>query len=112
MPDSIRIRKLEGTWVVRAGDAVLAESRSALEMSDGESAPVVCFPEADVAMALLESEGTVECPRRGTLENYAIHTPAGVIDGAGHAFRAPPEQLARLGGTLAFDTKRVTVEEL
>ena len=36
MADHIKIRKIEGTWVVRAGGAVLGETTEALELSETE----------------------------------------------------------------------------
>ena len=41
MADHIKIRKAAGTWVVRAGGAVIAESTSALELSEGSYSPVI-----------------------------------------------------------------------
>ena len=35
----ITISKAEGTWVVRAGGAVLVESRDALELIEGDRCP-------------------------------------------------------------------------
>ena len=35
MADHIRIRKSGGTWTIRAGGAVLGESRKALELTEG-----------------------------------------------------------------------------
>ena len=51
MVDHIKIRKAAGTWVVRAGGAVLAESHDALELTEGEMTPVIYFPRGDIAMA-------------------------------------------------------------
>ena len=33
--NKITIRKADGTWTVRAGGAILAESRNALELTEG-----------------------------------------------------------------------------
>ena len=63
MPDHITIRPATGTWVVRAGGAVLGESMQALEMTEGDYPPVIYFPRADIAMAFLEpSDTTSTCP--------------------------------------------------
>ena len=53
MPDHITIRPATGTWVVRAGGAVLGESIQALEMTEGDYPPVIYFPRTDIAMAFL-----------------------------------------------------------
>ncbi len=41
MSDHIKIRQAPGTWVVRAGGAVLGESTNALELSEGDYPPVI-----------------------------------------------------------------------
>jgi uncharacterized protein (DUF427 family) len=38
MADHIKVRKASGTWSVRAGGAVLGETKNALELSEGEYA--------------------------------------------------------------------------
>ena len=43
MSDHIKIREVPGTWVVRAGGAVLGESANALELSEGSMTPVIYF---------------------------------------------------------------------
>ena len=58
MSNDISIRELPGTWVVRAGGAVLGESRHALELSEGRLPPVVYFPRDDLAMAMLDPSPT------------------------------------------------------
>ncbi len=113
MSDRIRIYPAEGTWVVRAEGAVIAESPAALEVTLDEAAPVIHFPRADVAMAFVEPSGTRSvCPVRGEGVYYDIVTSAGVLRDAGWAYENPPEDHARIAGCLAFDTTRVTVERL
>ena len=54
MADHIRITKSGATWVIRTADAIIAESRSALELAEGDYPPVIYFPRGDIAMAFLE----------------------------------------------------------
>ena len=54
MADHIRIRTAPGTWVVRAGGAVLGESKRVQELTEGSYGPVHYFPRADIAMAMLD----------------------------------------------------------
>ena len=49
MANDIEVRPATGTWVVRAGGAVLGESSSALELIEGDRAPVIYFPRMEVA---------------------------------------------------------------
>ncbi|MFN3824124.1 MAG: DUF427 domain-containing protein [Pseudorhodobacter sp.] len=113
MPDHIRLRKAGGTWVLRAGDAVLGESRAAVELSEGSRAPVIYFPRADTAMVFLDpSPRRSTCPHKGEAVYFSIVTPAGRIEDAAWSHESPPESLARIAGHLAFDAERVTVEQL
>lgn len=113
MPDYIRIHPAGGTWVARADGAVIAESRAALELAEGALAPVVYFPRADVAMALLEPSGRVtNCPRKGTTEYFHIAGPASRITDAAWSYPAPHAAAAGIAGHLAFDAALVTVERL
>ncbi len=48
---TITIRKAPGNWTVRAGGAVIGESSNALELSEGDLAPVIYFPRSDIGMA-------------------------------------------------------------
>ena len=50
----IRVSRETGVWSIRAGGAVIAGSENALELNEGDYAPVIYFPQSDVAMALLK----------------------------------------------------------
>ncbi|RKF14950.1 DUF427 domain-containing protein [Roseovarius spongiae] len=110
----IRIRKAGGTWVVRAGGAVLAETRDALELSEGDYPAVIYFPRADVAMAFLDdSEQTTKCPHKGRASYFNIVTKSQTLENAAWSYPDPNEQAAAIAGHLAFHrSDTVTVEEV
>jgi len=113
MSETIRIRHIPGKWVVRAGGAVLGESAEVLELSEPGHADVLYFPRADLAMAMLEDSSTrATCPRKGEARYFSIPTKSTVIEDAGWSFEAPKEAAARIAGHIAFDTRKVTVEEI
>lgn len=113
MADHITIRKAQGTWVVRAGGAVLGESTNALELTEGDYPPVIYFPRADLAMAMLEaSETTSHCPWKGDATYYAIHTKSQIISDAGWSYEEPKEGVERIKDHLAFYPQKVAVEQL
>lgn len=113
MADHITIRKAPGKWVVRAGGAVLGESRDALELTEGDYPAVVYFPREDLAMALLEKTDTVTtCPHKGTATYFAIHTKSTVIDDAAWSYEAPKDGVREIAGYVAFYPDKATVEEL
>lgn len=99
----ITIRKAEGTWVVRAGGAVLGETRKALELSEGALAPVIYFPRSDVAMAFLDkTDHSTHCPHKGEASHYSIVTKSTTLDNAAWSYEDPKEEVAQIRDYLAF----------
>ena len=47
MSDHITTRPATGTWSVRAGGAVIGESKNAIELIEGDLPPVIYFPKSD-----------------------------------------------------------------
>lgn len=113
MADHIKIRKAPGTWVVRAGGAVLGESAHALEMSEGAYPPVVYFPRTDLGMAFLEkTESSTRCPYKGVATYFTVSSAAGDIPDAAWSYETPLEGVAEIKDHIAFYPDRVTVEQL
>lgn len=110
----ITIRRADGTWTVRAGGAVLAESRNALELTEGDYPAVIYFPRADIAMAFLEeSEKSSHCPFKGDARYYSIHTKSQTIDNAAWSYEVPTPEAAEIAGHMAFySTDKVAVERV
>ena len=62
------IRTSEGTWTLRAGGAVLAETHNALEVAEHNRPTQIYFPQENIAMAFLEpSVHTILCNDKGTV---------------------------------------------
>lgn len=113
MPDRIRIIKAEGIWVVRAGGAVLAESRDALELLEGSLPPVIYIPRDDIGMAFLEPTATrTTCPFKGEARHFSIITKSGRIEDAAWSYETPKENAARIAGYIAFYPGKVTLERI
>ena len=71
MTKHIAIRPADGTWVVRAGGAVIGESSDALELTEGDYPFVIYFPRDDVAMAFLDrTDRKTVCPHKGEASYY------------------------------------------
>jgi uncharacterized protein (DUF427 family) len=99
----IKIRKAEGTWVVRAGGAVLAETKNALELSEDGYPDVIYFPQEDIAMAFLdESEYRTTCPHKGEARYYSIVTKSQTLENAAWSYESPKDDVARIKDHLAF----------
>lgn len=113
MADHITTRRAPGIWVIRAGGAVIGESKSAIELTEGSYDPVIYFPRADIAMAFLEpSVKTTYCPHKGDATHFHIAAKSGLIDDAAWSYETPLDSVADIAGHLAFYTDRVTVEQL
>ena len=113
MPDDITLRKADGTWVVRAGGAVLAETEAAMELTEGSYPPVIYFPREDVAMAFVERSHTqTTCPKKGAASYYTLVTKSGEIRDAGWSYEMPKPGLEAIAGHIAFYTDKVAVERV
>lgn len=113
MADHIKIRPAGGTWVVRAGGAVLGESKNALELIEGDYPPVIYFPRNDIAMAFLDSSDTTShCPYKGDARYFSIIAKSGAIKDAVWSYEDPKDGVAEIKDHLAFYTSKVTVEQV
>ncbi|MBY6137103.1 DUF427 domain-containing protein [Nocardioides marinus] len=100
---NIRIRKAEGTWVVRSGGAVLGESANALELSEGDMAPVIYFPRGDIAMAFLDrTDKSTHCPHKGDASYYSIVNKSSVTENAAWSYEDPIEAASAIKDHIAF----------
>ena len=114
MADYITIRPADGTWVIRAGGAVLGESDRALELTEGSYYPVIYFPREDLAMAFLEpSETTSHCPHKGDAVYFSIETKSTTLTDAAWSYETPKPGCEPIAGYIAFyATDQVAVEQL
>ena len=114
MGNEMSIHKADGTWVVRAGGAVLGESANALELTEGNLPAVIYFPREDIAMAFLDaSDHSTHCPLKGDASYFSIVTKSTTLENAAWSYEAPTEGAARIKGHLAFyPSETVTVERV
>jgi len=110
----IRVSKAEGTWVVRADGAVIAESRNAVDLSETGYPSVIYFPRGDVAMAFLEPTGSgTTSPGKGAASWFSVVTSAKTLPDAAWSYESPKAGLERIAGHIAFyATDDVAVERL
>ncbi|MEM6488649.1 MAG: DUF427 domain-containing protein [Pseudomonadota bacterium] len=112
MPEVI-IRPANGTVVVRAGGAVIAESPNAKTLYEDGHEPVYYIPKGDVGMALLEPTGRrADGPHWGEAQVYAIAGKSGPIADAAWSYAAPHDALAEIADHVAFDGSKAAVELL
>lgn len=114
MAPKITITKANGTWVVRAGGAVLGESKNALELTEGDYPAVIYFPRDDIAVAFLDaSDHTSHCPHKGDASYYSIVTKSKTLENAVWSYENPLKAVERIKGHLAFyPSDNVAVEQI
>lgn len=113
MVDHITIEKAEGTYVVRAGGAVLGETTEAIELSEADLEPVIYFPRDALAMAFLDaSETKTTCPHKGDAVYFSIQTKSVLIADCAKSYEAPKPGFEAIAGHLCFDPEKVAVEKL
>ena len=112
MADHIKVRKASGTWSVRAGGAVLGETKNALELSEGEYAPVIYFPRQDIAMAFLDqTKKSTHCPHKGDATYFSVVTKSTTLENAVRSYEAPLVGVEAIKDYLAFHVSdTITVE--
>ena len=99
----ITITPAEGTWVVRAGGAVLAESTNALELHEEGHAPVIYFPRTDIAMAFLDrTEHSSTSPEKGVASYFSIASKSKTYENAGWSYEEPADAVAAIRDHIAF----------
>ncbi|PKP85160.1 MAG: hypothetical protein CVT80_04110 [Alphaproteobacteria bacterium HGW-Alphaproteobacteria-2] len=113
MGNDMRILPAEGTWVVRAGGAVIGESTAVLELIEGRLPPVIYFPRGDIGMAFLDTSATrTHCPWKGEASYYSIQTKSTLIRDAAWSYEDPVPAAEAIRGYLAFYPDKVTLEQL
>lgn len=111
---TITVTPAVGTWVVRAGGAVLGESSRALELVEGDLPPVIYFPRDDIGMAFLDStDHHTTCPLKGEASYFSIMSKSRTYVNAAWSYEAPHDEVAAIKGHLAFQVQDgVAVEEV
>jgi uncharacterized protein (DUF427 family) len=103
MQKHITIRPADGTWVVRAGGAVIGESSNALELTEGDMPFVIYFPRADIAMAFLDaSDHSTTCPHKGTATYFDIMSKSMTYKNAVWSYEDPKDEVSQIKDHLAF----------
>lgn len=113
MSDRITIEDAEGTWVVRAGGAVIGESDNALILREDGYPFRIYFPRDDLAMAFLDaSDKTTTCPHKGDASYFSIVTKSVTIPDAAWSYETPKDHVAQIAGHIAFAHDDLAVERL
>lgn len=97
-PHSKRVRIL-------AGDALIADTRNAIELRERGYPPRQYLPRGDVDMSKLSVSSTVtHCPFKGDTTYYSL---LDIVDVA-WSYELPVDDMQAIAGRLVFDTDKVT----
>ncbi len=110
----ITIRKAPGTWTVRAGGAILVESKNALALAEGSYDEVIYFPREDIAMALMdETDKHTHCPHKGDATYFSLVTKSKTLENAAWSYEAPLDAVDAIRRHVAFyASDEVTIEQI
>jgi uncharacterized protein (DUF427 family) len=90
------------------GGITIADTHSALTLSETGYSDVIYFPRADVNMARLErSTRTSRCPYKGEASYFHLRTESGRVEDVAWSYEAPLESVGGIKGYLAFYASRV-----
>jgi uncharacterized protein (DUF427 family) len=97
--------------VVKAGDAVVADSTNAVTLHEASYPPVYYVPLADVDSELLEtSDTTTYCPYKGEASYYSVRAGDDVVKDAIWFYDQPYDAVSDIAGHVAFYPDRVQIE--
>lgn len=113
MAEKFTIEQARGVIVVRTGDGVIAESRSALLLRESGHEPVYYLPRADVAMEFLDpSDKVTHCPHKGEARHFHVVGVSERIENGAWSYEAPKAAAGAIAGHLAFYPERIAVEAI
>ncbi len=107
------VEKAPGTVVVRAGGAVIAESRNALILREGKYSPVYYLPREDVGMEFLDpSDKVTHCPHKGDAVHFHVVRKSTPIENGAWSYETPKAGAEAIRDHIAFYPNEIAVEEL
>lgn len=109
----ITITPTVGRVVVRAGGRVVADSLSALTLTEASYPPVQYIPRADVDMTLLAAtDHATHCPYKGDASYFSIPAGGERARNAVWSYEHPHPAVAAIAGHVAFYSSRVDAIEV
>jgi uncharacterized protein (DUF427 family) len=110
----ITIEASGGHVVVRSGERIVADTRSALTLREASYPPVQYIPLADVDQEVLRHSGTTSyCPYKGDASYFTIATVDGEVPDAIWTYQQPYPAVDAIAGHVAFypDRAQISLDE-
>lgn len=111
-PDyKVEEKHLDERIQVAAGDEVIAESESAVEVDEDNHPPRFYIPRDDVHMEHLEPSNTrTKCPFKGEASYFNLTVNGRIIQDAAWTYDNPYEEHSALKGLIAFHDDNPGIE--
>jgi uncharacterized protein (DUF427 family) len=107
----ITIRPVPDRVVVRFGDAVVADTRHALELREASYPPVLYVPRADARLEHFARSGHhTHCPYKGEASYFGLRAGDARSDNAVWSYEDPFPAMAEIKDRVAFYPDRVRIE--
>ncbi len=107
---SIRLNYCTYLIMVRSGDLLLTESKSALILQENGHPPQYYFPKLDVLMKHLTlSDHVSTCPHKGRAIYYHCNAPEGRLENIAWCYPAAKLPVAEISGYIAFYEEKLDV---
>lgn len=108
----ITITPNPGRVIVRLGDVMVADTRSALTLREASYPAVQYIPRTDVDMALLQStDHGSYCPYKGEASYFSVPSGGERLGNAIWSYEAPYAAVAAIKGHLAFYPDRFEITD-
>lgn len=103
---NITITPATGTWVVRAGGAVIGESGNALALHEDGYPMIIYFPRDDIGMAFLDrTDNSTTCPHKGVASYFSIMSKSTTYENAAWSYEDPKPGVAQIKDYIAFSVQ-------
>jgi len=109
----ITIAPVAARIVVRWRGAVVADTRAALELTEGASKPVLYIPRADAQMQhFAPSPRRTTCPWKGEASYFHLRDDRAGDENAVWSYVTPKAEVAEIAGHLAFYPDKVEIARI
>ena len=108
MSNSIELKPHEGLVKVLIGTVVIAESKSAIQLLEGDLPTCFYFPSSDVSFDLLTASTAVtHCPYKGDANYWRVTVDGVIHENIVWAYHSPISSVLPIAGYMSFYNNRV-----
>ncbi|MFT5175884.1 MAG: hypothetical protein ACI8W7_004078 [Gammaproteobacteria bacterium] len=106
----IQLTPINKTVRVFLGDAVVAESRAAIELIEGGYPPRYYVPMSDVrAQALTPNQHSTHCPFKGDASYWTVNVAGQSIENGAWSYVEPFDECVSVAGYVSFYGEKLSI---